>query len=84
VLDLEATGPRTSRHDRVVEVAVVGLDASEWYGRVDPDRPSGRRPGNARRAERKRLTFSVSSEKSGRSGGCLCTPDRCLHGEEDC
>jgi hypothetical protein len=50
----------------------------------DPDRPSGRLPGNARRAEGKRLTFSVSSEKSGRSGGCLCTPDRCLHGEEDC
>jgi DNA polymerase-3 subunit epsilon len=46
VIDLETTGLRTSWHDRVVEVAVVRLDASgrvvdEWCSLVNPDRDMG-------------------------------------------
>lgn len=46
VIDLETTGLRTSWHDRVVEVAVVRLDAygrvvDEWCSLVNPDRDMG-------------------------------------------
>jgi DNA polymerase-3 subunit epsilon len=46
VIDLETTGLRTSWHDRVVEVAIVALDASgrvadEWCSLINPDRDLG-------------------------------------------
>jgi DNA polymerase III subunit epsilon len=46
VIDLETTGLRTSWHDRVVEVAVVRLDAygrvvDEWCSLVNPGRDMG-------------------------------------------
>ncbi|WP_422752404.1 exonuclease domain-containing protein [Micromonospora sp. WMMD708] len=46
VIDLETTGLRTSWHDRIVEVAVVHVDASgrltdEWCSLVNPDRDLG-------------------------------------------
>jgi DNA polymerase-3 subunit epsilon len=46
VIGLETTGLRTSSHDRVVEVAVVRLDASgrivdEWCSLVNPARDMG-------------------------------------------
>lgn len=46
VIDLETTGLRPGRHDKVVEVAVVQLDATgtvmrEWCTLVNPDRDLG-------------------------------------------
>ncbi|MEV6802739.1 exonuclease domain-containing protein [Micromonospora rifamycinica] len=46
VIDLETTGLRTSWHDRIVEVAVVHVDAGgrvtdEWCSLVNPDRDLG-------------------------------------------
>ncbi|GAA2704012.1 exonuclease domain-containing protein [Actinoplanes palleronii] len=46
VVDLQTTGTRTSWHDRIVEIAIVRLDATgtvvdEWCTLVNPDRDLG-------------------------------------------